>query len=191
MKIAPVILSFALLFISSAESKTEEIPIGTILSLWDDYKEVFSAMQFALEQQHNQTNKLFHFKLYADNIKTVDAYKLTRIICRQVFFRSPKRVAASDFQAQTIIRNETAIFQIDRGIFALLGTVDPESFDTLHSYANAFEMPFVTPWFPESLYHGPSDNVQSYAVQIRPEYHMGLVDLISYYHWDKVIYIYR
>ena len=69
---------------SSLSAKTEEIPIGTILSLWDDYKEVFSAMQFALQQQHNQTNQLFHFKLYADNIKTVDAYKLTRIICRQV-----------------------------------------------------------------------------------------------------------
>jgi hypothetical protein len=62
----------------------EEIPIGTILSQWDDYREVFTAMQFALEQQHNKSNKLFHFKLYADNIKTVDAYKLTRIICRQV-----------------------------------------------------------------------------------------------------------
>ena len=33
-----------------------------------------------------------------------------------------------------------------------MGTVDPESFDALHSYANAFEMPFVTPWFPESMY---------------------------------------
>ena len=33
-----------------------------------------------------------------------------------------------------------------------MGTVDPESFDTLHSYSNAFEMPFVTPWFPESMY---------------------------------------
>jgi hypothetical protein len=38
-------------------------------------------------------------------------------------------------------------FQFERGIFALMGTVDPESFDTLHSYANAFEMPFVTPWY--------------------------------------------
>ena len=147
-------------------SASEEIPIGTILSLWDDYKEVFSAMQFALEQQHNQTNRLFHFKLYADNIKTVDAYKLTRIICRQ----------------------------IERGIFALLGTVDPESFDTLHSYADAFEMPFVTPWFPESLYRSPFEverrTIQNFALQIRPEYHQGLVDLISYYGWEKVIYIY-
>ena len=43
----------------------------------------------ALEQQHNrsassQGRHQFQFRLYADNIKTVDAYKLTKIICRQV-----------------------------------------------------------------------------------------------------------
>ncbi len=26
-----------------------------------------------------------------------------------------------------------------------------ESFETLHSYANTFEMPILTPWFPSSL----------------------------------------
>ncbi len=67
----------------------EEIPIGTILSQWDDYREVFTAMQFALEQQHNRTNKVFQFKMFADNIKTVDAYKLTRIVCRQVRTGTP------------------------------------------------------------------------------------------------------
>ena len=97
-----------------------QIPIGTFFSMWDsDYKDEFTAMQYALERQHNDTERLFQFKLFADNIKTVDAYKLTRIICRQ----------------------------FERGIFALMGTVDPESFDTLHSYANAFEMPFLTPWY--------------------------------------------
>jgi hypothetical protein len=39
--------------------------------------------------------------------------------------------------------------QPNTGAYAIMGTVDPESFDTLHSFANAFEMPFVTPWFPE------------------------------------------
>jgi hypothetical protein len=57
---------------------------------------------------------------------------------------------------------------LERGIFALMGTVDPESFDTLHSYANAFEMPFVTPLAPESVYHGPRDHKQDFAIQIRP-----------------------
>ena len=103
-----------------------------------------------------------------------------------------------------------------------MGTVDPESFDTLHSYANAFEMPFVTPWFPESMYSSSpkvhhwdyqietisfktffgidlnkfillflQDWKQEFAFQIRPEYNQGLIDIISYYGWRNIIYIYR
>lgn len=33
----------------------------------------------------------------------------------------------------------------------MLGAVSPESFDTLHSYSNTFQMPFVTPLFPEKV----------------------------------------
>jgi len=62
-----------------------QIPIGTFFSMWDsDYKDEFTAMQYALERQHNDTERIFQFKLFADNLKTIDAYKLTRIICRQV-----------------------------------------------------------------------------------------------------------
>ena len=49
-----------------------------------------ASFQLALEQQHNrsaaasQGRYQFQFRLYADNIKTVDAYKLTKIICKQV-----------------------------------------------------------------------------------------------------------
>ncbi len=56
----------------------EEVPIGTIFSVWDSYKDVFTAMQYALERHTNDSGKLFQFKMYADNIRTVDAYKLTR-----------------------------------------------------------------------------------------------------------------
>lgn len=41
--------------------------------------------------------------------------------------------------------------QFSRGVFSMLGAVSPESFDTLHSYSNTFQMPFVTPWFPEKV----------------------------------------
>ena len=58
-------------------------------------------------------------------------------------------------------------FQFQGGIFALMGTVDPESFDTLHSYANAFEMPFVTPWFPESMYSS-SPKVCNHTLNNKP-----------------------
>lgn len=33
----------------------------------------------------------------------------------------------------------------------MVGAVSPDSFDTLHSYSNTFQMPFVTPWFPEKV----------------------------------------
>ena len=73
------------------------------------------------------------------------------------------------------------------------GTADPESLDTLHSYANAYEMPFVTPWFPESIYHDSNNEMtekQKFTIEIRPQYHQALMDLITYYGWTDVIYIY-
>ena len=111
------------------------------------------------------TNKLFQFTIYADRIRTVDAYKLTRIVCRQ----------------------------FERGIFAMVGTVDPESLDTLHSYANAYQMPFVTPWFPTAsdVQSTKDSEKQHYTLQIRPEYGDALMDLITYYGWTNIIYIYR
>lgn len=139
----------------------EQIPIG--ISVWDSYSDVFTAMQYALERHTNDSAKAFQFNVYADRIRTVDAYKLTRIVCRQ----------------------------FDRGIYAMVGTVDPESLDTMHSYANAYEMPFVTPWFPESIYHDTKDaEKQHFTIQIRPEYHEALVDLVTYYGWQKIIYVY-
>lgn len=45
----------------------------------------------------------------------------------------------------------TVCNQFSRGVFAMLGAVSPDSFDTLHSYSNTFQMPFVTPWFPEKV----------------------------------------
>ena len=53
-------------------------------SNWADYTDIFTAMKFALESQHNQSKNDFKFHLTLANIDTVDAYKLSRIICRQV-----------------------------------------------------------------------------------------------------------
>lgn len=164
-------------------ASSDEIPIGYIVSDWNEYSGVFSAIKIALNQhRHNASlSKDFTFMLFADRIKTVDAFKLSRIICRQVKRRTRASVPSNTMQP----------FQLERGIFALLGTVDPESFDTLLSYANAFEMPFVAPWFPESMYRGPKPAKKDFAIQIRPEYHQGLIDLALYYEWDRVVYLYR
>ena len=52
----------------------EQVPIG--LSVWDSYSDVFTAMQYALEKYTNDSSKMFQFKVYADRIRTIDAYKV-------------------------------------------------------------------------------------------------------------------
>ena len=80
--------------------------------------------------------------------------------------------------------------QFGHGIYALVGTVDPESLEILHSFANAYEMPLVTPFIPESIYHSKDLANQQYTIEIRPDYHDALTDLITYYGWKRIIYIY-
>ncbi|CAB3225985.1 unnamed protein product [Arctia plantaginis] len=71
----------------------------------------------------------------------------------------------------------------------MLGAVTPESFDTLHSYTNTFQMPFVTPWFPEKVIP-PSSGLIDHAVSMRPDYHKAIVDTILYYGWKEIIFMY-
>ncbi|CAG5038988.1 unnamed protein product [Parnassius apollo] len=71
----------------------------------------------------------------------------------------------------------------------MLGAVTADSFDTLHSYTNTFQMPFVTPWFPEKVIP-PSSGLIDYAVSLRPDYHRAVIETIMYYGWKNVIYIY-
>lgn len=71
----------------------------------------------------------------------------------------------------------------------MLGAVSPDSFDTFHSYANTFQMPFVTPWFPEKVL-APSSGFMDYALSMRPEYHKAIIDTVKYYGWKRIIYLY-
>lgn len=71
----------------------------------------------------------------------------------------------------------------------MLGAVSPDSFDTLHSYSNTFQMPFVTPWFPEKVL-APSSGFLDFAISMRPDYHQAIIDVVRYYGWKKIIYLY-
>ncbi|XP_044734636.1 glutamate receptor 1-like [Chrysoperla carnea] len=71
----------------------------------------------------------------------------------------------------------------------MVGAVSPDSFDTLHSYSNTFQMPFVTPWFPEKVLT-PSSGSLDYAISMRPEYHQAIIDTVRYYGWRKIVYVY-
>ena len=61
------------------------IPIGTIFNRNQNLNEAISAMSFAMEEHGSSNRSQEHvLKFYVDNIDTVDAYKLTKIICKQV-----------------------------------------------------------------------------------------------------------
>uniref|UniRef100_T1GTA6 Receptor ligand binding region domain-containing protein n=1 Tax=Megaselia scalaris TaxID=36166 RepID=T1GTA6_MEGSC len=102
---------------------TEKIPLGAIFEQGTD--DVQSAFKYAMLHHNNNKSESRRFELqaYVDVINTADAFKLSRLICNQ----------------------------FSRGVYSMLGAVSPDSFDTLHSYSNTFQMPFVTPWFPEKV----------------------------------------
>ncbi|XP_019882341.1 glutamate receptor 1 isoform X1 [Camponotus floridanus] len=138
----------------------DKISIGAIFEQGTD--EVQSAFKIAMKN-HNQniTTRKFELQAFVDVINTADAYKLSRLICNQ----------------------------FSRGVFSMLGAVSPDSFDTLHSYSNTFQMPFVTPWFPEKVLT-PSSGLLDFAISMRPDYHRAIIDTVRYYGWKKIIYLY-
>ncbi|KRG07831.1 uncharacterized protein Dmoj_GI25564, partial [Drosophila mojavensis] len=124
--------------------------------------EVQSAFKYAmLNHNLNVSSRRFELQAYVDVINTADAFKLSRLICNQ----------------------------FSRGVYSMLGAVSPDSFDTLHSYSNTFQMPFVTPWFPEKVLT-PSSGFLDFALSMRPDYHQAIIDTIQFYGWRKIIYLY-
>ncbi|XP_046391303.1 glutamate receptor 1-like isoform X4 [Ischnura elegans] len=159
----PLALALTLLLANSLHATpatSDKIPLGAIFEQGKD--EVRNAFAFAV-QAHNQnaSGRRFELQAYVDVINTADAFKLSRLICNQ----------------------------FTRGVFAMLGAVSPDSFDTLHSYSNTFQMPFVTPWFPEKVL-SPSSGFLDYAISMRPDYHGAIIDVMRYYGWKKIIYMY-
>ncbi|CAL8121828.1 unnamed protein product [Orchesella dallaii] len=113
----------------------------------------------------------FGFTAYVDTINTADAFKLSKLICTQ----------------------------FSRGIFAMVGAMNPESFQTYHSYANTFEMPVIIPWYPmksekvseyNSWDNPPAAPKMDFAIRLRPDLHQTILDTIEYYGWKNIIYLY-
>ncbi|XP_041987389.1 glutamate receptor 1-like [Aricia agestis] len=145
---------------TTAQLQLEKIAVGAIFD--QNTEEIQNVFKYAMTV-HNQniSSRRFELQAYVDVINTADAFKLSRLICNQ----------------------------FARGVFAMLGAVTPESFDTLHSYTNTFQMPFVTPWFPEKVIP-PSSGLIDHAVSMRPDYHRAIVDTIMHYGWKEIIYLY-
>ncbi|XP_049813861.1 glutamate receptor 1-like [Schistocerca nitens] len=156
-----LVLAAGLLLSVPSSCGAQKVPIGAIFEQGTD--EVQDAFKFAVltHSQNASSGRRFELQAFVDVINTADAYKLSRIICSQ----------------------------FSRGVFSLVGAVSPDSFDTLHSYSNTFQMPFVTPWFPENVL-APSSGLLDYAISMRPDYHQAIIDVVCHYGWKSVIYLY-
>nr|QZH55032.1 ionotropic glutamate receptor 11 [Achelura yunnanensis] len=137
----------------------DKIPIGVIFD--QNTEEIQNAFKLAMVHYLNPNQSRLDIQVNVDLINTADAFKLSRLICNQ----------------------------FGRGVVAMFGSVTADAFDTLHSYANTFQMPFITPWFPEKVIP-PSSGLRDYAISLRPDYHKAVIDTIKYYGWKNVIYIY-
>ncbi|XP_018318730.2 glutamate receptor 1 [Agrilus planipennis] len=158
-----MLISFVFLFtllVANAYSFGDKVPLGAVFEQGTD--EIQTAFKFAVANHNkNLTGRRFELQAFVDIINTADAFKLSKLICGQ--------------------------FQ--RGVHGILGAVSPDSFDTLHSYSNTFQVPFVTPWFPEHV-PSPTSGFLDYAISIRPDYHRAIIDTINFYGWDSIIYLY-
>lgn len=76
-----------------------------------------------------------------------------RITClkRHISFSPRHLTFFLSFYLVLLFCSFSVCIQFSRGVYSMLGSVSPDSFDTLHSYSNTFQMPFVTPWFPEQV----------------------------------------
>ena len=60
------------------------------------------------------------------------------------------------------------------------------SLDTIASFAQTFNMPYMTHSIAESNPYNPTD----YVIYMRPSYTQALVDVIVHSEWEHVFFIY-
>lgn len=74
-----------------------------------------------------------------------------------------------------------------KGIMAMMSPTVNQSFETVASISNTFHMPFVTSEFPEVARSRPA----LFGLAVKPSYLRAVMDIINYYQWPYVIYMYN
>lgn len=73
-----------------------------------------------------------------------------------------------------------------KGIFLLYGVADPQTLDVTESFGKTFHLPFISHDQPPLSFSPPSN----FSIFMTPSQHKALIDVMSYYDWNKAIYIY-
>ncbi|CAN8032801.1 unnamed protein product, partial [Ixodes persulcatus] len=76
--------------------------------------------------------------------------------------------------------------QMSRGIITVVAPNVGSSYETLVSLSNTFQMPFVSTCFPELAALRPA----YFGVSLKPNYIPAILDVIKYYNWPFIIYLY-
>ncbi|GFY09179.1 glutamate receptor 1 [Trichonephila clavipes] len=123
-------------------------------------EEMQTAFNYAISfHNNNDTQARFKVEPVVEALDSDDSYKIGQTLCSQM----------------------------ERGIFALITPTSDPSYDTFAAYSNMFQMPLVSPAFPQQT---SSDRPSHLGVSLRPRYLRAIVDLINFYKWKTIIYLY-
>ncbi|RWS08375.1 glutamate receptor 1-like protein, partial [Dinothrombium tinctorium] len=76
--------------------------------------------------------------------------------------------------------------QLSQGIFTLVAPLMGPSYETIVSYSNTFAMPFIHPGFSQTSNIRPAN----YSISMKPRYLPAIIDVIKFYEWKGIIYLY-
>ncbi|KAI8797832.1 glutamate receptor subunit protein GluR2 precursor, partial [Biomphalaria glabrata] len=76
--------------------------------------------------------------------------------------------------------------RLETGVFLLLGSSSSRSYNIIQSYSHALHVPYVV--------YSPTTNHESdgydYDVTVSPSYVRAVVDVIKFFNWEKVYYVF-
>ena len=75
---------------------------------------------------------------------------------------------------------------MQKGIFALLGTHNANTINTIKSFTSTFQMPYITPSMPFNT----SGQETGFEIYMQPLYSRALISYMTERNWQKAYYVY-
>lgn len=72
------------------------------------------------------------------------------------------------------------------GVFLFFGVKDMTSLDIVQSFTRTFHMPYLSP----SASMWTSKSASGFEVHMKPDYSQAIIDMILYFQWTKIHYVY-
>ncbi|RMB98417.1 hypothetical protein DUI87_25323 [Hirundo rustica rustica] len=167
-----------------------------------------SAFRFAVQlynTNQNTTEKPFHLNYHVDHLDSSNSFSVTNaLFCA----KTPGNVLSTQlYSSQTtenafyaakcaqtfrgVVENRECqklyvhyvCSQFSRGVYAIFGFYDQMSMNTLTSFCGALHTSFITPSFP-------TDADVQFVIQMRPALKGAILSLLTYYKWEKFVYLY-